>query len=485
MSFIDGTAVNVTLPVMQRELGATSADMQWVVEGYALFLSALILIGGSLGDVLGRRRMFVLGIVIFALASVACALAPNVAVLVAARCVQGIGGALAMPESLALISAVYDGDERGRAIGLWSGFASITAAAGPVLGGFLAQHASWRYVFVINIPIAVAVVAIGLLRVPESRDAEGSRTIDTTGAALATLGLGALVYGLIHAQGGHFDAIAVGTILLGCAALGLFVVAERRERHPMMPLAMFASRTFSVANLYTLLLYAALSGSLYFLPFALIGAQRYDPQAAGAALLPFVVLQFALSRWSGGLVGRLGARTPLVLGALLAAGAFVLFSLPGIGGGYWTTYFPAAVLLGLGGALFIAPLTTTVFDSTAREHSGIASGINNAVARTAGLVAVALFGIAQVAVFDRELDARLAQHHVSSDGRRIAVEQRAKLSTGVIPQEVPAADRRSVDGAVRQASLDGFRAVMLLSALVALLAAALALLALPARTRPL
>src|ERR1700736_6097152 len=359
MTFIDGTAVNVALPVIQRELGADAAQMQWVVEGYALFLAALILLGGSLGDLYGRKKMFLTGIVVFAAASVGCVFAPNVQVLIFARCVQGIGAACAMPESLALISATFEGAERGRAIGTWSGVAALVSAAGPVIGGYLAQHASWRWVFLINIPIAVAVVAISWRGVPESRDEEMPQHLDVPGAVLATLGLGAFTYGLIRSQGGVPDVTAVSVLVAGAAVLAAFVVVEARSRAPMLPLDLFRSRTFAAANLYTLFLYAALGGSLYFVPYLLVDVQRYTPTAAGGALLPFVVLMFALSRWSGGLTARIGARIPLVAGALIAGAGFAAFALPGIGGSYWTTYFPAALLLGIGGAVFVAPLTTT------------------------------------------------------------------------------------------------------------------------------
>jgi EmrB/QacA subfamily drug resistance transporter len=392
MTFIDGTAVNVALPIIQHDLNADSAQMQWVVEGYSLFLAALILLGGSLGDLYGRKRMFLTGIALFAVASMACGFAANVSLLVTARMAQGAGAALAMPESLALLSANFSGDARGRAIGTWSGFASITAAMGPVLGGWLAQHASWRYVFFINVPLAIGVFALSVRGVPESRDESASRRADLPGAVLATIGLGALTYGFIRAQdGGNAEAYAAWAI--GVVALAAFVEVERASSAPMMPIALFRSKDFSIANVYTLALYSALGGALYFLPFVLIDAQKYTPTAAGAALLPFVVLQFAFSRWSGGLAARIGARTPLIAGAAIAAVAFLLYALPGLGGSYWTTYFPAALVLGIAGVLFVAPLTTTVFDSVATEHSGVASGINNAVARTAGLLAIAMLGI--------------------------------------------------------------------------------------------
>lgn len=475
MAFIDATAVNVALPVMQRDLQATSAEMQWVIEAYALFLAALILIGGALGDVFGRKKMFVAGVVLFALASVGCALAANVGVLIGARSIQGIGGALAMPESLALISASYTGEARGRAIGTWSGFASIMGAAGPLIGGVLAEHASWRWVFVINVPIAVVVLAISLLRVPESREEGASHELDWGGAALATFGLGALVYGLIRVQT-QPDAAGIGSCLAGLALLVAFALAERRVRHPMVPLAMFASPVFTLVNVYTLLLYTAIGGSLYFLPYALIDAQGYAPSAAGAALLPFILLQFGLSRWSGGLSARIGVRTPLLIGAAFSAVAYVAFALPGIGGSYWSTYFPAALLLGIGGAFFIAPLTTAVFDASDPALAGTASAINNAIARTAGLIAIALFGIALATVFGHTFDRRMAALDLGAPARAAVAAQRAVLLAGTVPDAIPAAARAPVRAVVRAAYLDGFRAVMVLSASVCVAAGLVALL---------
>ena len=393
MIFIDSTAVNVSLPVLQRELHATTAQTQWVIEGYALFLSALILVGGALGDLYGRRRMFSIGIVIFALSSIACGLAANPTQLIIARCIQGVGGAIATPGSLALLSAAYEGEARGRAIGMWSGFSALTSAIGPVLGGWLTQNYSWRYVFFINIPVAIGVLLILAFAVPESRDDSASRRIDVVGAMLATAGLGLLVYGLIDSNGGHVSGPAIAAIVAGAVALYLFVRHERRVPDPMVRCDLFASRTFTVANFYTFFLYAAIGGSLYFVPFVLINVHKYTPTAAGAALLPFTVIMVAAARWSGGLVARIGARTPLLFGAILAAIGFAAYALPGGGGSYWTTFFPAAVLLGCGGALFIAPLTTTVMNAVPVEHAGVASGINNAVARTAGLIGIAALGI--------------------------------------------------------------------------------------------
>jgi len=477
MSFIDGTAVNVALPVLQRDLSASSANAQWVVEGYSLFLSALILLGGSFGDRFGRRLVYAAGIALFALASLGCALTRSIEWLIVARCVQGVGAALATPGSLALISANFSGEARGRAIGTWSGFSAITSVIGPVVGGWLVQFGSWRLVFVINLPLAALVIAILWLRVGESRDESAPRRVDVLGAALATAGLGALVYGLIRLQGATFDALAFVAIGAGCTALAGFVFAEAHERNPMMRLDLFASRRFSAANLYTLLLYAALGGSLFFVPFDLINVQRYPPAYAGAALLPMIGIMFALSRFSGGLVARIGPRMPLGIGALLAAAGFAVFAFAGVGGSYWTTFFPGAVMLGLGGAAFVAPLTTTVLDAVDVSHAGIASGINNAVSRTAGLIAIAALGIALAGTFGASLDRRIAaERRLTPASIALLHHDRSRIVAGSIPSDLRSASQRTlVSAAIRHAYADGFRTAMLLAALLALLAAPIAL----------
>jgi EmrB/QacA subfamily drug resistance transporter len=464
MAFIDGSVVNVALPVLQKDLQATVSDMQWVVEAYALFLAALVLVGGSLGDRWGRRRIFAAGVAIFTLASIWCGLAPNTTHLIVARAAQGIGGALLVPSSLAIISATFGEQERGRAIGTWSGMTSIASALGPVLGGFLVERVSWRAVFFINVPLAAIVLLLLFWRVPESR-ADESGKLDVWGALLVTIGLGALVYGLIEAgTSGLGRPTVVAALGLGLVALLLFIAVEARSANPMMPLSVFRSRTFSGANILTLLLYAGLGGALFFVPFNLIQVQGYSPTAAGAALLPMIVLLSVLSRWSGGLVTRYGAKRPLVVGPLIAAVGFALFAVPGIGGSYWTTFFPAALVLGLGMAISVAPLTTVVMNAIEGRHAGLASGINNAVARTAGLLAVAVLGIVVLQAFSGSLDRRMAALDIPAQTQRLLDNQRVRLAEAEVPASVDAATRRNLEAAIAAAYVDSFRLVMLIAA---------------------
>jgi EmrB/QacA subfamily drug resistance transporter len=484
MAYIDGTAVNIALPILQEELTATVSELQWFVESYALFLAALMLVGGMLGDRFGHRRVFVIGLALFTAASVSCGLAQSAPQLIGARAAQGVGGAMLVPGSLALISANFSRDQRGRAIGTWSAFTALAMAAGPVLGGLLIDNVSWRWVFFINVPLAGVALAILYHGVPESRDDTREVKLDGWGAALATVGLGAVVFGLIESANRGFDDEAVlGALAVGALALAAFVVVEARSQAPMMPLELFRSRTFSGANLVTLLLYAALGGSLFFLPLNLIQVQGYSATAAGLAILPLIVIVFLLSRWSGGLADRFGARLPLTVGPAIAGLGYALFAVPSLGGGYWETFFAPVAVLGLGMAISVAPLTTVVMAEVEVHRAGIASGINNAVSRIAGVLAIAVFGLFVVMTFNSSLDDHLTNLELPAGVRTHVDEQRIKLAGAEPPAGLGGAARDALEWAIGDAFVSGFRLVMLIAAALALASALVAWLTIEGKPR--
>ncbi|HEV8632390.1 MAG TPA: MFS transporter [Thermoanaerobaculia bacterium] len=475
MTFLDATVVNVALPALQVNLHATVTDVQWVIEAYALFLGALLLVGGSLGDQLGRRRVFLAGVLVFTGASVVCGLAPSARLLIAGRALQGIGAALLVPGSLAILSATFGEGERGRAIGTWSGFSAITAAVGPVSGGWLIEHLSWRAVFFLNVPLAAAVLVLSLRYVPESRDPSRAAGIDSAGAALAVLGLGGVVFGLLQwplVQ--PAPPLVVAALVVGPAALVLLPLVERRARSPMLPLHLFRSRPFALANALTLLLYAALGVVTFLVPLDLIEVQGYTATQAGAALLPFALVMLGLSRWSGALVARVGSRLPLTVGPLIAALGLALYARTGIGGSYWTTFFPAIAVLGFGMAITVAPLTTTVMGAVAAEHAGVASGINNTVSRVAGLLAIALFGVVLVHTFDQHVHPRFDRLALPPAARAAVARELPKMA-GAQLQALPAVSppqRVAIRRAIDEAFVAAFRRAMAGAAALALAAAA-------------
>lgn len=471
MAFIDTTVVNVALPVMQQSLHAGVDDAQWVIDAYLLVLSSLILAGGSLGDRLGRVRVFAIGVAVFAAASFWCGAAPTVVQLILARALQGAGAALLVPGSLSIISEAFPREERGRAIGTWSSLTALAIIAGPLLGGFLVQTISWRAVFYINLPIAAIVLLMVWLRVPKSKPA-GAGHIDWAGTLLVTAGLGALTFAFIEAPARGWSSIAVLSAAIGgTVALIAFVFVERRIKNPIVPLSLFRSRTFSGANVLTLLLYAALSGATFFIPFNLIQVQGYSPSQAGAAFLPFVGTMSLLSRFTGALADRIGPRLLLTVGPLVAGVGIALLARPGIGGPYWTTFFPAVLVLGIGMAITVAPLTTAVMTSVEDEANvGAASGINNAVARVAGLLAVAILGALAISLFGNALDKRLTV--LPPNVRQAMLAQRTHLASAQPPKNLPPATRAQIEKAVRESFVYAFRGVTLTAAALAMLAAA-------------
>ena len=472
----------MALPKIESDLRTTLAAMQWVINAYTLCMSALLLVGGAAADRFGRRLIFVIGVSIFAAASLGCGLAANAEVLIAARVVQGVGAALLIPCSLALIGAAFDETERGAAIGVWSGASAIAAGAAPLLGGALVDHWSWRVIFLINPLLAIPTLSITLSRVPESRDPDAPSGIDWPGAVLAFAGLASLVYGLIAASDlGWSDAAVVGSVSAGALLLGGFVLAEGRSRSPMMPLELFRSRVFSGVNLLTLLLYGALGGAFFFYPFLLIQARGYSAAAAGAAYLPFTLVMGVLARWGGGLVDRFGARWPLIVGPAITALGFVLL---GSGEGPLSAIVLPMSVLALGMAITVAPLTTTVMNAVPAHRTGVASGINNAVASVGSLLLIAVLGTVALGAFNRSLE-----RHLESSAASPAVIEAVHAARGgfVIPP-MPASlsdeERRRVRSIIADSLSTTVRTMLWIAAALALASAASAALTIPGAERP-
>ena len=473
MTFIDGTVVNVALPALQADLHATITDVQWVVEAYALFLSSLILVGGSMGDQLGRKRVFLAGVAFFTASSVLCGLATSARVLIIGRALQGIGAAFLVPGSLSIISATFDDAERGRAIGTWSGFSAITTAFGPVIGGWLIQHVSWRAAFLINVPLAAVVLFLSLRFMDESKDPSRTGKLDWIGALLGVVGLGGIVLGLLEWPPlGPGHPLVIAALVIGAAGMAVLAVVERRVANPMLPFKLFRSRTFTLANILTLLLYGALGVVLFLLPLDLIQVQHYTATEAGAALVPLAIIMFSLSRWAGGLITRVGPRIPLTIGPAIASVGIALFAHGGTGDSYWTTIFPAVCLLGFGMAITVAPLTTAVMGAVETQHSGVASGINNTVSRVAGLLTIAIFGVFLASAFESNVRPRLDHLALPATARAQIDAQLPKMagaelkSVGLDDQQ-----RASAQMAIDEAFVSGFRMVILGSAILGLVAA--------------
>ena len=465
MAFINGSVVNVALPAIQSSLEASVADMQWVVSIYTFILGTLILTGGSAGDYYGRKRVFGFGVFIFLLSTVWCGLAPDVFQLIVARGGQAIGGAMMIPGSLAIITDLYEQEQRGKAIGTWSGFTALATAAGPLLGGILVDQFSWRYIFLISVPLAVAALVILYWRVPESKAADKSGQPDWKGALLATFGLGMICYSLIEAsEFGVFNPVFISSMVAGILVFGAFIWVEKNIDNPMVRLEMFRSRSFSGANLVTMFLYFSLAGVFFLLPFNLIQIQGYSATAAGAAFIPFPLLVGGLSRWSGGMIVRFGARPMLVAGPLITSIGFLLLGIYGTGSSYWICFFPGISLMGLGVAISFAPLNTTVMSSVDRKDAGTASGVNKAVARLSGMLSVALLGALAISLFGHELLQMMQQNNIPEGIQQKMMSQKADLATVSIPESATPAIKTILEQNIQKSFLSSFQMVMYTSA---------------------
>ncbi len=456
MAFIDGTALNVAMPAIQASLRASGSQLLWMANSYLLMLAALILVGGSLGDRFGRKKSFGAGIALFTAASCACGLAPSIGALIAARAVQGLGGALMIPGSLSLITASTTPERRGRAIGTWSAVTTLVTVVGPALGGVLSDLGLWRAVFLINLPLGIAALAALASKVPESRDESISGPIDVTGVLLAIVALAALAYGFIEAPDLGFGnprvVVSLGVGVFVCPA---FVLVERSREYAMLPLKLFASRAFSGANALTLLLYGALSAATFFLSLDLVQAQGYSKTQAGLAFLPFALVLTLLSRPAGAMADRRGPRFFLTLGPALVGLGFLALALPGITRGpsaYWASFFPGITIFGIGMGFTVAPLTSTVMGAHGARFSGIASGVNNAISRAAGALAIAILGSLALFAFASRLSASSAAAGLDAPARAALVSSSRDLGAALPPPGLAESAKAAVQAAIASPS---------------------------------
>lgn len=485
IAYIDESVVNVALPAIETDLAASVVIIQWLVNAYTLCLSAFLLIGGAAGDLFGRRSIFVLGVAIFAVMSIWCGLSPNISPLILARAMQGVGAALLIPCSLAVIGATFDEGERGKAIGTWAGFSAVAGAVGPLLGGWIVDHFTWRWIFLINPVLALPTIWLALRKVPDSRNLQAKSGLDWRGALLALASLGSLAFGLMSAPVfGWTGPQVAGALLIGLLLLAAFIREEARSPMPMLPLGLFRSRTFSVVNVLTLLLYAALGGAFFFLPFALIQVEGFSAVRAGAAFLPFTLIMATLSRWAGGLLDRFGAKGPLIIGPAIAALGFALLAWPIGGGSYWAFLVPIAIL-GLGMVVAVAPLTATVIGAVPGHATGVAAAVNNAVASVANLLAVAILGALALGLYDRGLDRALAGRSMPTEVARAIGDARGQFVVAPALTTLHGSDQEVAKGIIRTSLAKSVRTVMLICAGLALAgAASSALLPSPRRQQP-
>lgn len=461
--FIDSTALNVALPALQKDLGITGTELLWVINGYALFLSALLLVGGSLGDLYGRNKVFLIGLTIFSISSLMCGFSQSPLQLIIARAFQGIGGALLTPGSLSILSSQFGSESRGKAIGLWSTFSALTGIFGPILGGWLAGIGLWRVIFFINVPLSMVVFVGIVVKVPESRNPTAGK-LDIWGAVLVTLGLAGITYGFIESPKYGLGSYKIMTALIvGGLALIAFVILQKYKKNPMMPLNLFKSSTFSGANLLTLFVYGALGGAGFFLPLNLIQVQGYSEIYAGMAMLPIIFFIAGISPFMGKFVDLKGVRIPLIIGPIITGIGFFMFSLNGITPGpeaYWRTFFISFVLMGVGMGITVAPLTTAVMGAVSENNTGIASGINNTVARAGGVLAVALMGALTLFSFQNSIGQRIQTMNISEAMKKEVLMESSKLAAAEPPIELSEQDRIVVDKLYKDAFISSFNKVV-------------------------
>lgn len=473
MAFIDGTALNVVLPAIQNSMHASGTDLFWILNAYLLMLASLMLIGGSLGDKLGRKRVFIIGILIFIAGSAACGMVGNVRWLIIFRMLQGIGGALMIPGSLSLISSSINEDERGKAIGTWSAFTTVVTIGGPVLGGALADAGYWRYIFFINIPIGIVAVLILWRKVRESIADDKDKSLDFTGAAAIALGLAAITFGFLRIPEKGFNNWEVPSSLgTGVLLLIAFIFIERRSRHPMMPLSLFKNMTFSGANLLTFFLYAGLGAGMLFLSLNFVQVQGYDQLQSGLTFLPFTILMVFVARFAGALADKYGPRLLLTIGPAIAGAGLLMLSFVGQTSGpsaYFTTFFPGIVVFGLGMSFTVAPLTATVMGAVSDHFSGTASGINNALSRIAGVFANAIFGALAVLFFSGSLTQELRELPLNRAGKQEVMRQAGELGNAKAPASLNNADKEKVTQAYHNSFISAYKKIMRISGILGLL----------------
>ena len=473
MAFIDSTALNVVLPSLQQELDASASSLFWVLNSYLLMLASLILTGGSLGDKLGRKKVFLTGIVIFMIGSLACGMAPDVRLLIIFRGVQGLGGALMIPGSLSLISASFNKEERGKAIGTWSAITTMVTIGGPVLGGALGDAGLWRFIFFINIPIGIVSVIVLWLKVRESRDEHLNKRIDYPGALTTVPGLALLTFGFLSIpETGIYDVTTILSLTGGLLLLGLFVVIEKRSKNPMLPLNLFSNKIFSGVNLLTFFLYAALTAGMLFLGLNMIQIQGYSQLQAGLTLLPFSLLMVTLARYSGTLADKYGPRWLLVAGPATAGLGFLLLAFVKDTDGpseYWTTYFPGILVFGLGMSITVAPLTSTVMGSVANHFAGTASGVNNAITRISGVFANAILGALALLMFSSYLENEIKSLPLSPGVRHSVMAESGNLGNAQVPAGVSDSQRRIIEKTYTEGFIASYSMVMLICAALAFL----------------